>query len=83
MLGGAGGLGLAHSMLLFSLDLQSFPESHGLLTAHHHPEEERRGQSRGSWELRGTEGGGGIIIDSTYNSSGNGLGALCCVYVHL
>ena len=56
MLGEAGGLGLAPGVLLFSLDSQSFSGSRGPLTAHLHPEEKPRGQSRGSRRPRETEG---------------------------
>ena len=62
MLGEAGGLGLAPGVLLFSLDSQSFSGSRGPLTAHLHPEEKPRGQSRGSRRPRETEGEGGLLI---------------------
>ena len=61
---------------------QSFSGSRGPLTAHLHPEERPRGQSRGSRKLSETEGEGGILIDNTCNSSGDGVGALCCVNVY-
>lgn len=82
MLGESGGLGLAPGVLLFSLESQSFSGSRGPLTAHLHPEEKPRGQSRSSRRLREIEGEGGILIDNTCNSSSNGVGALCCVNVY-
>lgn len=65
-------------LLFFSLDSQSFPERHGPFAAHHHPEEEPRGQSKGDGRLSRTEGGGGIILGNNYNSSSNDVEALCC-----
>lgn len=68
------GPGSQHASL-FS-DSWSFPES--AWTPCHHPptEQELWGQSRGDRKLSRTRGGGGIVIDSSYNSSRNGVGAL-------
>lgn len=72
---GVGGLGLALSVLLFSLTHGLSQRVHGPLTTHPPTEQELWCQSRGDRKLSRTRGGGGIVIDSSYNSSRNGVGA--------